>query len=936
MKYVDPFNDNQTYKDPYNYSSLNPLYTNFIDPHRFGAEADCREVSDAKINYDKVSSATYTFTSVDVGKLITFYTGWNLGDIERTIISVDGGVATFSPGFSFVDTSGRRCIFGTNNVIPFEKAFTAAQNIQSAQYGAGQDPVAWGVIPAGGAVIMRQGTYLFSNSLERFNAGKLGAINIPRNCSLIGQGMGSTNIAVAASHNGHVVANLGAANLRADQRMFISNFTIFGGRGLAGANCLNGIHHNTGMSNYTTVDAFTMYENIQVHQSRGKGMYMKGRGECLVQNVWLMQSESYGLHLDGFQDTRFSNVNAGGNNLTGMRLTDFASGAMCNCKSFYNGAGGGTNYADSCNWYLGDGSHSYRKGTTLLVGCEAQESRGSGWVIEGGLYKIVGSISCDPDRFGSGTRPDIKAGVHIRANGSMNMFQGFHIHAALGMDWNNEAHYGGDYAVYIERNAMVDPLNSNYENRGPRGNMGTIYTLNPMVYRYSKLGGPGITNQMNCLLSVDDEYLPSDFPGAPTGLYAFLGDDLATYLSWTAPTSNGGREIIDYAIYYKLSSSSDYLLWADGISTSTTNIPITGLTVGATYDFKVYARNINGLSVTPGTLTFNNSQVAPNAVDPVSAIIGSGQVYLSWTAPRTGGSAITDYIVKYKLSSEPTTWTTFSDGTSTNTFATVTGLVNGSSYDFQVFAVNAIGTSSGSPIISKTPVSVMATFFDTSIVGFYSSVDSTIVSSSNAITSVSDISGVGGDLTGGATVSTRPTTGLTTLNGVNVFDFDGVDDYLDLPTSFENLMNTTNMTMFFAFSLDDGPRLTTTQQAIMNSSSNTFIFYARGDSTHDWVVSMNATGAEIDTAPAAATYIAAIRRTGSVLNFYLNGNLVGTGTAASQTVTSAQIGRVNAFYGWLDGKIGAILGYTKSMSNSEINARASALATTFGGSWTNI
>lgn len=936
MTYFDPYNSPGEQVDPFNTSVSDPLITNFIDPHRFGAEADGRELFDAKINYDKVSSAKYKFTQKDVGKLITFYTGWNAGDIERTITSVADGIATFSPGFSFADNNGRRCIFGTNNVLAFEKAFEAAQNIQEAQFGDGTDVVSWGVIPAGGAVVMRQGTYLFSNSAERFAAGKLAAINVPRNCSLIGQGMGSTNIAVAASHNGHVIANKGAANLRGDQRMFMSNFTIFGGRGLAGPACLNGIHHNTGMGNYSSVDAFSMYENIQVHQARGTCMYMKGRGECLVQNVWLMQGEIYGLHLDGFQDTRFSNVNAGGCNLTGMRLYDFASGAMCNCKSFYNGSGGGTDYADSCNWYLGDGNHSYRKGTTLLVGCESQESRGSGWVVNGGLYKIVGSISCDPDRFGSGQRPDIKAGLHIRGNGSMNMFDGFHIHAALGVDWNNESHYGGDYAVYIERNAMTNPADSNYENRGPRGNMGTIYTLNPMRYNVAKLGGPGITNQLNCLLSVDGEFLPSDFPGSPTNVSAYLGDDLVTYLIWDAPASDGGRAITDYVIYYKLAGDTNYTLLVDAINTTTLNVPVPGLTVGQTYDFRVYAKNYNGLSASPGTLTFANVQVAPSAISQVSSIIGSTQIYLSWTAPRTGGSTITDYVVKYKLTSEPTTWTTFADGTSTNTFATVTGLTNGSSYDFQVFAVNAIGTSLGSPIITKTPVVDMAAFFDTSIVGYYNGVNSVITASSNVVSAVSDISGVGGDLTGGSDTTTRPTTGLATLNGNNVFDFDGSNDYLDLPLSFENLMNSTNNTMMFAFSLDNGAQLNTTQQAIFNASGEQFLLYARGDSTKDWVTVQNAGGVEIESVPVATTYIAVLRRTGSTLNFYLNGNLAATGSASSQTVKSAWLGRVNAFYGALDGKIGAVVGYTKSLSNAEINTRAAALVALYGGSWTNI
>jgi len=72
---------------------------------------------------------------------------------------------------------------------------------------------------------------------------------------------------------------------------------------------------------------------------------------------------------------------------------------------------------------------------------------------------------------------------------------------------------------------------------------------------------------------------------------------------------------------------------------------------------------------------------------------GNTQVALYWTAPAfDGGTPITDYVIEYKLSSD-STWLVFADGISTLTTATITGLTNDVSYDFQVSAVNAVGQS---------------------------------------------------------------------------------------------------------------------------------------------------------------------------------------------------------------------------------------------------
>jgi titin len=97
-------------------------------------------------------------------------------------------------------------------------------------------------------------------------------------------------------------------------------------------------------------------------------------------------------------------------------------------------------------------------------------------------------------------------------------------------------------------------------------------------------------------------------------------------------------------------------------------------------------------------------------ISPPTGIIGSagnGQISVSWTAPDNiiDQSPVSDYVVQYS-SNSGSTWTTVSEGTSTNTSTIVSGLTNGVSYIFRVAAITDIATSNysivSSPIAPST------------------------------------------------------------------------------------------------------------------------------------------------------------------------------------------------------------------------------------------
>ena len=107
-------------------------------------------------------------------------------------------------------------------------------------------------------------------------------------------------------------------------------------------------------------------------------------------------------------------------------------------------------------------------------------------------------------------------------------------------------------------------------------------------------------------------------------------------------------------------------------------------------------------STTPPTPT--PTPTIPGPPTGLTTSIGNALVVLNWTAPSSdGGSAITDYIVEYKLSTD-SNWSVFNDGVSTSTTATVTGLNNGVSYDFRVTAVNSVGAGTPPSLVNGTPI----------------------------------------------------------------------------------------------------------------------------------------------------------------------------------------------------------------------------------------
>jgi len=187
-------------------------------------------------------------------------------------------------------------------------------------------------------------------------------------------------------------------------------------------------------------------------------------------------------------------------------------------------------------------------------------------------------------------------------------------------------------------------------------------------------------NIVGASLSASATSIPIGVPFVPQNFRVQPGDGRVS-IAWAAPTSNGGSAITGYQV-----SHDNGTTWVN--ASSATSHTFTGLVNGTNYTFRVRALNRIGASAA-AMATAIPSTTARIAFPPrnLTATPGNRQVVLNWAAPsNNGGSAI----IRFQVSSNNgATWVTASSAVN----HTFTGLTNGTSYNFMVRAVNAVGVS---------------------------------------------------------------------------------------------------------------------------------------------------------------------------------------------------------------------------------------------------
>ena len=200
-------------------------------------------------------------------------------------------------------------------------------------------------------------------------------------------------------------------------------------------------------------------------------------------------------------------------------------------------------------------------------------------------------------------------------------------------------------------------------------------------------------------------------PDSPT--VGANSENAGAFLFWRPSLDTKGRAIANYLVTYGDDTAVTGECANVGLNTA---CKITGLTNNQIYTFKVTAQYWD--SIGSETLTVSSTTTVTPAAGPAkpeleagSPIEGNGTITFAWRAgtPHAGQGPTTGYVVQRLTSTGsadgvPTTISQISTG-DIETITISSGLVNGTTYMWQIFATNASGAvKSAEPLfISATP-----------------------------------------------------------------------------------------------------------------------------------------------------------------------------------------------------------------------------------------
>ena len=187
--------------------------------------------------------------------------------------------------------------------------------------------------------------------------------------------------------------------------------------------------------------------------------------------------------------------------------------------------------------------------------------------------------------------------------------------------------------------------------------------------------------------------VPHTTPGSPNDLVV-QGRLGHIQLSWTAPSNDGGAQVLGYKVYM----SSGGLAPGYLADVRDTEYICSALNEGVRYSFQVSAVNRAGEGTRTEVVT-ETCGVTPSVPTDVSAMAGDGYVQLSWSSPQLEGTGgISGYEVLRSGGAGEVILTSSSLGLND------TSVSNGAGYVYRVRAMNMVGPGDWSEEADANPI----------------------------------------------------------------------------------------------------------------------------------------------------------------------------------------------------------------------------------------
>jgi len=227
--------------------------------------------------------------------------------------------------------------------------------------------------------------------------------------------------------------------------------------------------------------------------------------------------------------------------------------------------------------------------------------------------------------------------------------------------------------------------------------------------RYT-VGSSDVSSPATATPTLDSEP-PSKFTvsTSPVSLTASAISPIQINLGWNYPTNDGGTAITGYRIDVKV-GNANYITLKQDTDSSARTFSHLDLTTDTQYSYKVYAINPAGTSgpsneVSAIPSTSSSPPQSKEKPGPPRSLLANPfsptQINLSWQSPSDdGGSSITGYKIDVKKGTG--SYTTLSPNVGKNTKYSHTGVTTGTNYEYRVYSINSIGTSTSSATASAT------------------------------------------------------------------------------------------------------------------------------------------------------------------------------------------------------------------------------------------